>query len=188
MTPRGLTLVETMISVTLSSVLLLAAIAVYGTAMRNSARNQAESSRVAKFQQALKLIETDVLQSRTVSTHASYPDPQTALVLSVPIWDANGLLTANNDTIVYYLSGTHLLRRVIPGTGSARVATNGRIILEKAVASPAIFSYWTSGAGGMSPVSATQAEIVKVTLTAGSSWSGLATASVSSYFRLRNRR
>lgn len=181
----GMTVSEVLSASLITALILTAGLAVYRTAIVNNARNLQTQQTLASAQQALQVMESDVLEARGIGVHPDYPDASRALVLSMPLWDANGVITASSDTVVYYLDGDALKRRVLPVAGSPRATADGQVLLRNATDSSAIFTYSEGNAGSLVSVTPSSAEVVEVHLTAMQEGTA---REVNASFRMRNQR
>jgi hypothetical protein len=177
-----------MLSATLlTSVVLAAGIGVYQTGIKNNARNLETEGLIASEQRTLQVLERDTLEALSATTASGFATGS-ALVLNLPIWDANGTMTGSYDQVIVHLEGTELKRQVIPGTGSSRAALEGQVLLRNVSDAEPIFRYYESGATSLTEVSdPADAQVVKVSLRASSNWNGSNPKHASAYLQMRNR-
>lgn len=166
---RGFTLIEVLISTIVFGVIAAALVGLYSLGTRSADRQGSHSRTLADGQRTLALLEKDVIEACGATTVAGFAASTSALALLQPRFDADGLMVASDDVIVYYFSGNQLLRDVRPGSGSALVSVTGQRILERATGSP-VFDYLRDQGTSLVTVSQVQqAEYVRVRLQASGS-------------------
>lgn len=169
MRARGFTLVEVLISTLVFGVIAAALVGLYALGMRSADRQGSHTRTLSDGQRALALLEKDVIEACGVTTAVGHPASASALALVLPRFDADGLLVASSDVVVYYFVGSQLRRDVQPGSGSALASVTGQRILDRATGSP-VFDYYRDQGTSLVRVSqVSQAEVVRVHLQASAS-------------------
>lgn len=121
----GFSIVELMVVLGIFAImsLFLSYLAVYHFQTYNT--ETAELAVTYDARNALDDIANYVRQAnRVLASYSTYATGDSTLVLQVQSIDAsNQLIGGANDTVVYYLSGTTLMRQVFPNVASSRPAT-----------------------------------------------------------------
>lgn len=187
--PRGFTLVEVLMSTAVFAIIAAALVGLYALGTRSADRSASHVQSLSRAQAALAMLEKDVLEACRITTVAGYAASGSALAMLQPRFDADGLLVASNDVVVYYFRGDRLLRDVRPGSGSSLTSVTGQLILDRATASP-VFEYLKDqGTTLVSVAQASQAEVVRVHLEVeGSSAGDQDVQYFRGEYRLRNMR
>lgn len=186
---RGFTLPEVLLSTVVFAIIAAAMVGLYSLGMRSADRQSSHSRTLSDGQRLLAMLEKDVIEACGATTVTGYAASPSALALSMPRFDSDGLLVASNDVVVYYFSGNRLLRDVRPGSGSSLPGVTGQVLLDRATGSPA-FDYLRDQGTSLVRVSRLQqAEIIRVRLQASGS---IETDRDGQYFRgeyrMRNKR
>ncbi len=186
---QGFTLVEVLMSTAVFSIIAAALVGLYALGTRSADRSASHVKSLSGGQHALSMLEKDVLEACRITTVGGYAASPSALAMLQPRFDADGLLVASDDVVVYYFSGDRLLRDVLPGSGSAVPAVTGQVILDRATASP-VFEYLRDQGTSLVAVSqVSQAEVVRVHLQlSGSAASDQDVQYFRGEYRMRNMR
>ncbi|HEY9856135.1 MAG TPA: prepilin-type N-terminal cleavage/methylation domain-containing protein [Stenomitos sp.] len=165
----GFTLPEVLLSTVVFAIVAAALVGLYALGMRSADRQGRDTQTLANGQRALAMLEKDVIEACEATTVAGIPASASALALRMPRFDADGILVASDDVIVYSFAGNQLLREVRPGAGSALAAVTGQVILDHATGSP-VFDYLRDqGTSLVRVLQVQQAEVVRVRLQASAS-------------------
>lgn len=186
---RGFTLPEVLLSTVVFAIISAALVGLYSLGMRSADRQSSHSRTLSDGQRLLAILEKDVIEACAATTVTGYAASPSALALAMPRFDADGLLVASNDVVVYYFSGNRLLRDVRPGSGSPLQSVTGQVLLDRATGSP-VFDYLRDQGTSLVRVSQLQqAEVIRVRLQASGS---IETDRDGQYFRgeyrMRNKR
>lgn len=166
---HGFTLPEVLLSTVVFGIVAVALVGLYSLGMRSAERQGSHTRTLSEGQRTLALLEKDVIEACGATTVTGFTASPSALALLLPRFDADGLLVASDDVIVYYFAGSRLLRDVRPASGSDRASVTGQIILDRATGSP-VFDYLRDQGTSQVRVSQVQqAEIVRVLLQASGS-------------------
>lgn len=181
---RGFTLPEMLVASLMASIVLLALTGVFMTGLKGMA-DQAENSRtLGSAQSAMARLERDILMARSASSSAT---PLTRLDLLVPVFNASGDITANNDWVTYRLDGDSLKVQTWP-FGAAQPNREQILISKGASTSAALFSYLTESGGVVTMTTPEQAELVRTSLLVLGDRPSSRPRLFQAEFRLRNRR
>lgn len=160
MTYRAFTLVETVITVALTTIIMLALANLYINFNSLYVYQQTFVATANAASNALSAIDAAVLPSDSVVashtfTGMTLSTATTTLVLEVPSFTSTGeIISGAHDYIGFYLTGTDLYRQVAPDTGSARPAGTKRVA---ALVDSLEFSYDTADV--------TQADRISIRIT-----------------------
>lgn len=185
----GFTLLEVLVSTAVFAFVAAALVGVYSLGIRSASRYGSHTSTLDQGELALSRLENDAIASCGATRSTAYPASASALALIEPTYDANGVLVASSDVVVYHFVGSQLERDVVPGPGGSRSAVTGQIVLAASTGSPA-FTYLAGIGASLTRVSrVSDAEVVRVQLQASSS---LVTDAKLQWFhgefRMRNKR
>ncbi len=128
-TSKGFTVVELL--VVLPIVIVLGSFLAYLFAYQYRIFNtqSAELSIASDARLALDDVDTYVRQAnRVAASYSSYTTGPQTLVLQLQAINSSGqVISGVNDMVVFYVSGTSLIEKVFPGTGSSRIAVTRTI-------------------------------------------------------------
>ena len=135
----GFTLVELLITITLFSLAsaVLASLYISGSRQyqEESIRNDLSKSLTTLSDE----LTTDIQNAYAVeANYGGYTSSATTIVLDLPAIDSSQNLVMNGssfvtDRVIYSLSGSTILKSVVPGAGSARPAATNKTVVSKVV-------------------------------------------------------
>jgi prepilin-type N-terminal cleavage/methylation domain-containing protein len=127
---RGMTLIELLISMTVTSILMLSFSAIWANSIKSSKEQLAQTQIQSETQIIIDKIESDIRKARTTeSSYSGYTLGAETLIIQIPAIDsAQNILYSGQtqllDRVVYYKSGNTVKRKVIANASSIRAAEN----------------------------------------------------------------
>jgi prepilin-type N-terminal cleavage/methylation domain-containing protein len=126
---RGFTLVEILVSVVLILICALIVSTMFIGQNRIFRTESAELNVTSDARSAIDDIDNYTRQAtRTLSSYSTYTAGSQVLILQLrSVGASNQLLIGSYDTVVYYLDGSNLYRRIYPDASSSRAAVIKRL-------------------------------------------------------------
>ena len=185
---RGHTLLELLIAIVILVFIAMGIFMFSTIAQTDLKKMTANTISLSRARIAMEYLKRDILTSKgLIASFSTYSTSDSSLVMSLYPLDASGnidLASADEDHVVYGVSGTDLIRRVIPHASSTRSASVDDV--GSGISNSVLFSYNGTSLSSVGDVTTVDNLKINLIVTTGLHMNRSESQTISTLIYLRN--